>query len=266
MGVQLLNRSPQGVEPTHYGRALLKRGVAVFDELKQSVRDIELIADPGTGELSIGCSSAQSEGFVFAVIDRLSRQYPRISIQVSLGGMLATRQELQERRIELGYGRLAPSPLEEITQEFLFDDPLVVVASRNNPWVRRRKVTLADLVNEPWTWVARGTMLDSIVCDAFRAKGLEPPHTTILGDSINMRIKLIASGRFLGALPASTLKFHENAGVLKRLPVELLSAHWQTGIITLKNRMLSPLAQRFIETAREVAKPLAKGSHSRAYR
>ena len=128
MGVQLLNRSPQGVEPTHYGRALLKRGVAVFDELKQSVRDIESLADPGTGELSIGCSSAQSEGFVFAVIDRLSRQYPRISIQVSLGGMLATRQELQERRIELGYGRLAPSPSEEITQEFLFDDPLVVVA------------------------------------------------------------------------------------------------------------------------------------------
>lgn len=263
MGVQLLNRSPQGVEPTHYGRALLKRSVAVFDELKQSVRDIETLADPGTGDLSIGCSSAQSEGFVFAVIDRLSRQYPRISIQVSLGGMLAMRQELQERRIELGYGRLVPSS-EDITQEFLFDDPLIVVAGRTNLWVQRRKITLADLVNEPWTWVARGTMLDSIICNAFRAKGLEPPGTTILSDSINMRIKLVASGRFLGALPASTLKFHEKAGAMKRLPVELSSTHWRTGIITLNNRMLSPLAQRFIETAREFARPLAKGSLSRA--
>lgn len=30
------------------------------------------------------------------------------------------------------------------------------------------------------------------------------------------------------------------------------------GIITLKNRTLSPLAQLFIDCAREVAKPLAK--------
>jgi hypothetical protein len=30
------------------------------------------------------------------------------------------------------------------------------------------------------------------------------------------------------------------------------------GIVTLKNRTLSPVAQLFIEHAREVAKPLAK--------
>src|SRR5450755_151093 len=38
LGVRLLDRGPHGVEPTLYGRALLKRSVAVFDELKQSVR------------------------------------------------------------------------------------------------------------------------------------------------------------------------------------------------------------------------------------
>jgi DNA-binding transcriptional LysR family regulator len=37
-GVRLLDRSAQGVEPTHYGRALLRRSVAIFDELKQSGR------------------------------------------------------------------------------------------------------------------------------------------------------------------------------------------------------------------------------------
>src|SRR5262244_2393829 len=41
IGVRLLDRTAQGVEPTHYGRALLKRGIAAFDELKQGVQDIE---------------------------------------------------------------------------------------------------------------------------------------------------------------------------------------------------------------------------------
>ena len=34
LGVQLLDRSPQGIEPTRYGQALLKRSTAIFDELK----------------------------------------------------------------------------------------------------------------------------------------------------------------------------------------------------------------------------------------
>src|SRR5215470_15796577 len=53
LGVPLFDRSPQGVEPTLYGRALLKRSVAIFDDLRQSVREIEFLADPSTGELRI---------------------------------------------------------------------------------------------------------------------------------------------------------------------------------------------------------------------
>src|SRR5947208_16556843 len=41
IGVRLLDRSPRGIEPTRYGHALLKRTAVIFDELKQSIRDIE---------------------------------------------------------------------------------------------------------------------------------------------------------------------------------------------------------------------------------
>src|SRR5436190_16446338 len=50
IGVQLLDRSPQGVEPTAYGRALLKGGVAMLDELRQAVKNIAFLADPTAGE------------------------------------------------------------------------------------------------------------------------------------------------------------------------------------------------------------------------
>src|SRR5215216_7929122 len=51
--VRLLDRSPTGIEPTIYARALLKRGHVVFDELKQGMRDIESLADPSAGEVRI---------------------------------------------------------------------------------------------------------------------------------------------------------------------------------------------------------------------
>src|SRR5262245_66521593 len=58
LGVRLVDRSAGGIKPTPYGRALLKRGAAVFDELQQGIKDIRSLADPTGGDLTIGASIA----------------------------------------------------------------------------------------------------------------------------------------------------------------------------------------------------------------
>jgi DNA-binding transcriptional LysR family regulator len=40
LGVRLLDRSPCGIEPTLYGRAFIDRGVAVFDEISQGIKEL----------------------------------------------------------------------------------------------------------------------------------------------------------------------------------------------------------------------------------
>jgi DNA-binding transcriptional LysR family regulator len=259
LGVTLLDRSPQGVEPTRYGHALLKRGLAVFDELDQGVQDIEFLANPGTGELFIGSSAALSEGIVLTVIDRLSREYPRVVFHVEPVSLPGIFDELRERRIELGFARIyGLVPEDDMHQEVLFEDPLVVVAGLDNPWIRRRKIKLADLVNEPWTWPSAHTLLDALVIDAFRASGLEPPRATVYASDINTRIRLAATGRFLAVVTANNAKSLATDAPIKVLPVELPTKHRHIGIITLKNRTLSPLALLFIERVREVAKSLTQ--------
>jgi hypothetical protein len=54
------------------------------------------------------------------------------------------------------------------------------------------------------------------------------------------------------------MRFPVKRPELKVLPVELPMAGVPNGIATLKDRTLSPVAQLFIEHAREVAKPLAR--------
>jgi DNA-binding transcriptional LysR family regulator len=148
---------------------------------------------------------------------------------------------------------------DDVDEEMLFEEPLVVVAGVESPWARRRKITLADLVNEPWTWPA-GTMINSLIVEAFRAGGLEAPRAAVHADAINMRISLAATGRFLAIVPAGSLRFRAKDAAIKVLPVEMPGTQGRIGIITLKNRTLSPLAELFIGCAREVAKPLAKGT------
>src|SRR5215475_2086428 len=78
LGVRLLDRHRQGIEPTESGRALLDCGVAVFDDLRQGVKNIEFLNDPTAGDVRIGSIAPLATSFVSAVIDRLSRRYPRI--------------------------------------------------------------------------------------------------------------------------------------------------------------------------------------------
>jgi len=101
-------------------------------------------------------------------------------------------------------------------------------------------------------------MFDTLVGEAFRASGLEPPRATVYAEDVNARIRLAATGRFLANMTAVNLRFSDRQASIKVLPVELPTSHRQIGLITLENRTLSPLAQLFIEHSREVSKARPK--------
>jgi DNA-binding transcriptional LysR family regulator len=94
--------------------------------------------------------------------------------------------------------------------------------------------------------------------EAFRASGLDYPRATVFTFSPEVRIRLLATGRFLAIFPASALRLPKRHSDIKILPVALPTARRPIGIVTLKNRTPGPVARLFIEHAREVAKPLAK--------
>jgi DNA-binding transcriptional LysR family regulator len=259
LGVRLLDRHRQGVEATEYGRALLDCGVAAFDDLRQGVKNIEFLADPGAGEVRIGSTLISTVSFVAVVIDRLSRRYPRIVFHVVPSGADTLHHELCERNIDLLIARRGgPFTEEQFGFEILYDDSYVVLAGVQNPWARRRRIELAELVNEPWALQPPESVAGAAAMEAFRASGLDYPRATLVTVSPELRMSLLATGRFLTILPASALKFPTRRTELKVLPVELPMARLPVGIVTLKNRTISPVAQLFIDCARKVTKSFAK--------
>ena len=172
LGVRLLDRHRQGIEPTDCGRALLDCGTAVFDDLRQGVKNIAFLADPAAGELRIGTTTFLAASFVSALVDRLSRRYPRIVFHVATGYTETLHRELAERHVDLliirGSGPVA-DPRYDF--EFLFDDSYVVAAGAQNQWVRRRKIEIAELADELWVLPPPDSVIGSIVRDAFRASG-----------------------------------------------------------------------------------------------
>lgn len=259
VGVRLVDRSRQGVEPTSYGKALIKRGVAVFDELRQGVKEIEFLADPTAGELRIGTTDPIAGVLVSRAIDRLSRRYPRVLFHVLSAETATLYHQLRERNVELIIARVQdPTAEHPVVTETLHDDTLVVVAGGNNRWIGHRKIKLADLVDEPWTLPPLDSWSGTLVAEAFRANGLEVPRATVFTFSHSLRDSLVSTGRFLTVLSDFLVSSRAKSQSLTALPVRLVATRRQVGIITLKDRTLSPVAQLFVESAREVAKQIAK--------
>src|SRR5262245_27803641 len=235
LGVALLDRRPQGVESTPYGRALINRGIAAFDELKQGVEEIKFIADPTAGEVRIGGSTAMALGIIAAVIDRLARRHPRVSFHVVTPESPTLYRELRERNVDIVIARgFAAGTEEDIDAEVLYEDQMVVVAASTNPWARRRRIELVELADEPWILVSPDSRFGSALVEAFRAKGLGAPRAMVTTASSHLRSILPAAGRFLTVLPESLLNFPVRHPSLKALAVDLPTTRWPTLIMTLK--------------------------------
>jgi DNA-binding transcriptional LysR family regulator len=255
--VPLLDRNPRGVEPTLYGRALVKRSAAVFDELRQSVRDIEFLADPTAGEARIGGTPPLVAGIVPAVAASLARRYPRVLIDVLEGDLSALLAALGDRQIDLVIGR-APEPIadEEIDSELLFDDRLLVVAGTRSKWAKRHKIALSELIHEPWVFPSPNTVAAPLVSEVFRASGLKPPRATVASSSMAMNIHVVTAGDFLALLPASTVLFSAHQP-FKALPVALPDRPRPVIVATSKNRELNPVAGLFLDNVRALIRSSA---------
>jgi len=267
LDVRLLDRTPQGTELTAYGRALLDCGTIVFDELRRGVEQIAFLSDPTRGELRLGGAAPWVEGLVPAVIARLTERYPRIKFQVTDSDAVTLCGMLRERKLDFVVGRV-PGPIfgDDLVSEFLLDDGMHVVAGASSPWSRRRRIELAELCGEPWLMPDSDNIAMALISEGFRAAGLTPPTPQVVSNSVTLRVRLIETGRFLGILPDSTLRFGARRLQIKILPVRLRINAPPTVAIALKNRTPNPIARLFVDELRAFAKPLMKSKPATARR
>jgi DNA-binding transcriptional LysR family regulator len=257
--VRLLDRGPSGVEPTRHGRALLNRCAGIFDELRTSVSELELLSDPDAGELRIGCEETLATGLLPTLIDRLGRRHPRLTYEIVIADPKTLRErDLPARNVEVAIMRTnAFGDDGTFKANALYEDRLQIVAGVDNPWARRRKIALSDLINERWCLPPADHPVGAMVLEAFRRNGLPPPARSVTVASAQCTSNLVAKGLFLGVHGRMFLRFNPPNVRLKVLPVDLPNSTSPISVVTLTGRTLSPPAGVFIGCAKEVTKGLA---------
>src|SRR5436190_9994550 len=258
LNVSLLDRSSHGVEPTLYGLALMRSGEAAFDELRSGVKYVEFLNDPEVGEVRVASTETMAAGLLPAAIERFSQRYPKVNVNVSevtttVRGYAPLFERTADLILTLSTRPLEAALTDDLRAEVLFQDRICLVAGKQSPWGRRRKIGLADLAGVPLILPPYDTLGGAAVTEAFRAAGLPAPRVTLTTFSVHLRNILGMRGRFVAALPVSVLRFNLGLYSLKELALDLPAVQVSAMMVTLKNRTLSPPVERFMACARDVA-------------
>jgi DNA-binding transcriptional LysR family regulator len=254
LGTRLLDRSSVGVELTASGSLLVDRARLIFDEVRQGVKEIEYLSDPARGEVRIGVTEPNAS-MLARVIARLSQRYPNISYQVEVSDTTSMMRFLRERTLDVALTRWSHgNAADDLRAETLFKTELAVMAARQHPLMKARKLLLKELMNERWTLSPPDSFLGQIVRETFRRSNLDLPTTAVTSISIYMRLTLLAHGGFLSVLPLSMLQHPGDKTWLRALPVDLRDPAANISAITLSRRRPGGAVKLFLASCREVAK------------
>jgi DNA-binding transcriptional LysR family regulator len=253
LGVPLLDRGRQGVEPTAYGEALLRRSSAAFDELKQAVLEIESLTDPTKGEVSIGATMQLIDSLIPKVIAGVQQKYPRIRVNVAqYPSGTSMYKNLRERKIDFIVTRTGiPTVDQDMGVLPLFDEILYVVVGRQNRRLTRSGLDLCDLINEPWLLPPPGGAPGIVIAEMFRVRGLKLPDAAVITSSIGVMQTLLRTGPYIAFIPRSVLDLGAKQTSLRVLWRQQTPGE-PVGIVSLKGRTMSPAARTFVDHMRTV--------------
>ena len=252
LGVKLLERHHQGVEPTPFGEALASRARLIELELAHALAEIESMKGGLTGTVNVGVGPS----FINCVSQLvLAMQIHRPNVRVNVS--VAVMDTLLAGLISAGFDIICTSlefpSYPEITKEPLSVGEHLVVCAADHVLRERGPVSPKELLAYPWVAFSKDNMGIARMGAVFAANRLRPPKITSTTNSIEVMFDLVRKSNYLASIPVS-LRPNALARGLAELPVK--GALWQAtlGIAYRNSAALSAPLQAFIGACREVCR------------
>ena len=114
-----------------------------------------------------------------------------------------------------------PQPFgnDDLDAEVLYHDRPYLLCGNKHRLARRRRIALAELVDEPWL-LPHESIFSAYLTQAFDANGLPVPKLGVRSYSVAQRVDLLITNRFVSAESGSTLRFNAAKFPIKVLPVD----------------------------------------------
>ena len=254
LGVTLFVRHARGVEPTWYGEVLLRHARNAVMELRQAQEEIADLKSGLTGHASIGTVVTSATSLVPMAVAELKAGNPRLLVNIEMDFSEVLVRQLLAGKFDMVVARIyQPEGLAELNFEAFGEEPHAMYARADHPLVRKRGLRLDELVGQTWVLPPRGNVLRDRLTVLFLEQRLELPKQVVETASLPIIISLLQMSEMVSALPSEVVRPYCESGVLKKMPIKLDLRLGEAGIVTRRDKEMSPGARAMLAALRAVA-------------
>lgn len=249
LGARLFERGARGISLTESGRKLHGHATDIIrccQEMKEAVGGA---AREITGEVRLAASTIPGEHLLPERLSRFRTQFPQVRVTMVISDSERTIEEVSANRADMAVVGLRPRS-EKLQCDVFELDRLVIVVPRNHPWTRRRKpVTLAELVEEPFVLRAPGSGTRQCLAEALEAADLSLANmnTTLELGSNESVVTAVLQGAGIATVSQLAAARELTSGKLKTAQIEGLNLERKFYLVTKRGRLLSPAAKTLMD-------------------
>jgi DNA-binding transcriptional LysR family regulator len=257
LGVTVMDRGRHGATLNDYGTILLRYARALDAMIDRAREEVERKRYGDEGPLVIGGTPATLVKLVPTAIGRLAAGHGQMSISVVEGDDDKMIEKLHTGEIDLmlsvsGPGMKYPG----IVQETLLQLPIEAAVSSRHPLAKLKIAPLSELASQQWVFPPPGSIFRQQIDAIFLNAGVTFPESHWVCGSMMSLKNLIQHADCIGIMPRHAFTMEVEAGFLHGIRLRNITAHRTIGVMRLSVRALSPLAERFVDVLREVAREI----------
>lgn len=259
VGLALFERSNRGLTATAYGEIFARHAKVVLAQLRHAAEELEGRSAGYSGQVTVGTLLAASASILPDAITRLKAARPGVAISIVVGTYDLLMPALLAGDLDMVLGRL---PEERRSGALLYEEfyaePVCLVTRRAHPLTRKRRLTLRELISQPWILPLPETSLRGQIERAFVAAGALTPRNVIESVSILTNRMLLRKSDCIGVMPYHVALDDVEQGLLAILPVKLPSMQTPVGAILRAPGSLAPAAAAFLDCLRAAAREVPR--------
>src|SRR5437763_315429 len=214
-GVALFDRRARGMTLTPTGAALLAHARLIEAQCRFADAEIEALAHGEAGTIRIGAGPYWGPTLVPIAVARLQARFPRLRVDLEVGVNTITLPKLFAGDLDLVMSALpdASTVPAGIAMEDFGEFHLRVVARRDHPLNRKKRVTAADLARYSWVLYQHDRDTLGKLSHVMKEGGAAEPNVAVVTTSLHAVMQFLKSGPYLGCLADAYLRAMPEPGI-----------------------------------------------------
>jgi DNA-binding transcriptional LysR family regulator len=149
LGTRLMMRTTRSVTLTDDGAAFLKEARSLLAQAEALAAKFRMSGRKQAATVRVGAIDSAAAGLLPMLLHDFRMQRPDVTVQLVEDKTIRLLPRVLSGRIDLAFVRPPESPDKRLEFMFLFHETAVVAVSDRHPLASRKRVTVADLANQP---------------------------------------------------------------------------------------------------------------------